>query len=53
MRSILAITVSAIALTGCVTENSYNGSDRPVVEKKINNKFNIIQIKRGVFFPKR
>ena len=37
MRSILAITVSAIALTGCVTENSYNGSDRPVVEKKINN----------------
>ena len=37
MRSILAITVSAFALTGCVTENSYDGSDRPVVEKKINN----------------
>ncbi|MCH2088470.1 MAG: type IV pilus biogenesis/stability protein PilW [Pseudoalteromonas sp.] len=37
MRSILAITVSAFALTGCVTENSYEGSDRPVVEKQVNN----------------
>jgi len=37
MRSILAITVGAFALTGCVTENSYEGSDRPVVEKQVNN----------------
>ena len=37
MRSILAITVSAFALTGCVTENSYEGSDRPLVEKQVNN----------------
>ncbi|TMP44419.1 MULTISPECIES: type IV pilus biogenesis/stability protein PilW [unclassified Pseudoalteromonas] len=37
MRSILAITVSVFALTGCVTENSYEGSDRPVVEKQVNN----------------
>ncbi len=37
MRSILAITVGALTLTGCVTENSYDGSDRPVVEKQINN----------------
>ena len=37
MRSLLAITVSALALAGCVTENSYNGSNKPVVENKINN----------------
>ena len=37
MRSLLAITVSTLALTGCVTENSYNGSNKPVVENKINN----------------
>ena len=37
MRSILAITVSAFALTGCVTENSYEGSDTPVVEKQVKN----------------
>lgn len=37
MRSLLAITISALALTGCVTENSYDGNDKPVVENKINN----------------
>ena len=37
MRSLLAKTVSTLALTGCVTENSYNGSNKPVVENKINN----------------
>lgn len=37
MRSLLALTISALALSGCVTENSYNGSDKPVVENKINN----------------
>ena len=37
MRSILALTVSTLALAGCVTENSYDGSNRPVVEKEINN----------------
>ncbi|MBE0361292.1 type IV pilus biogenesis/stability protein PilW [Pseudoalteromonas aliena] len=37
MRSILALTISAIALSGCVTESSYNGSNKPVVENKINN----------------
>ncbi|MCF7500119.1 type IV pilus biogenesis/stability protein PilW [Pseudoalteromonas sp. L1] len=37
MRSLLAITVSTLALAGCVTENSYNGSNKPVVENKINN----------------
>ncbi|GAA81824.1 type IV pilus biogenesis/stability protein PilW [Pseudoalteromonas sp. BSi20495] len=37
MRSLLALTMSALALSGCVTENSYNGSDKPVVENKINN----------------
>ncbi|MBB1291573.1 type IV pilus biogenesis/stability protein PilW [Pseudoalteromonas sp. SR41-4] len=37
MRSLLALTISALALTGCVTENSYDGNDKPVVENKINN----------------
>ncbi|NMM42626.1 type IV pilus biogenesis/stability protein PilW [Pseudoalteromonas arctica] len=37
MRSLLAITISTLALTGCVTENSYDGNDKPVVENKINN----------------
>ena len=37
MRSLLIITISALALTGCVTENSYDGNDKPVVENKINN----------------
>lgn len=37
MRSLLALTVSVLALTGCVTENSYDGNDKPVVENKINN----------------
>ena len=37
MRSILAITLSALALSGCVTESSYNGSNKPVVKNKINN----------------
>lgn len=37
MRSLLAITVSTLVLAGCVTENSYNGSNKPVVENKINN----------------
>jgi len=37
MRSLLALTLSTLALTGCVSESSYNGSDKPVVENKINN----------------
>lgn len=37
MRSILAITLSALVLSGCVTESSYNGSNKPVVKNKINN----------------
>ncbi|MCQ8878758.1 type IV pilus biogenesis/stability protein PilW [Pseudoalteromonas shioyasakiensis] len=37
MRSLLALTVSVITLSGCVTENSYEGNDKPVVENKINN----------------
>ena len=37
MRSILAITLSTLALSGCVSESSYNGSNKPVVENKINN----------------
>ncbi|CAM4257418.1 type IV pilus biogenesis/stability protein PilW [Pseudoalteromonas ostreae] len=37
MRSLLAITISALVLTGCITENSYDGNDKPVVENKINN----------------
>ncbi|GAA60124.1 hypothetical protein P20652_1988 [Pseudoalteromonas sp. BSi20652] len=37
MRTILAITLSAITLSGCVSESSYNGSNKPVVENKINN----------------
>lgn len=37
MRSLLAVTASVIALSGCVTENSYEGNDKPVVENKINN----------------
>ncbi|ASM51863.1 hypothetical protein PESP_b0277 [Pseudoalteromonas espejiana DSM 9414] len=37
MRSLLALTLSSLALTGCVTESSYNGSDKPVIENKINN----------------
>ncbi|MBH0028226.1 type IV pilus biogenesis/stability protein PilW [Pseudoalteromonas sp. SWN29] len=37
MQSILAITLSTLALSGCVSESSYNGSNKPVVENKINN----------------
>ncbi len=37
MRSILAITLSTLAISGCVSESSYNGSNKPVVENKINN----------------
>ena len=37
MRSILALTLSALALSGCVSESSYNGSNKPVVKNKINN----------------
>jgi len=37
MRSLLALTLSTLTLTGCVSESSYNGSDKPVVENKINN----------------
>ncbi|WP_350603853.1 type IV pilus biogenesis/stability protein PilW [Pseudoalteromonas sp. SMN1298-MNA-CIBAN-0114] len=37
MRSILAITLSTLALSGCVSESSYNGSNKPVIENKINN----------------
>mgnify|MGYP000047099294 CR=1 FL=1 len=37
MRSLLALALSTLLLSGCVTENSYNGSDKPVVENKINN----------------
>jgi len=37
MRSILALTLSALALSGCVSESSYNGSNKPVVNNKINN----------------
>ena len=37
MRSVLALTVSLLALGGCVTENSYEGNDKPVVENTINN----------------
>uniref|UniRef100_UPI003561BF9D type IV pilus biogenesis/stability protein PilW n=1 Tax=Pseudoalteromonas sp. TaxID=53249 RepID=UPI003561BF9D len=37
MRSLLILTLSTLALAGCVTENSYNGSDKPVVKNKINN----------------
>lgn len=37
MRSLLALTLSTLALTGCVSESSYNGSDKPVVKNKINN----------------
>lgn len=37
MRSLLALTLSTLALSGCVSESSYNGSDKPVVENKINN----------------
>ena len=37
MRSILAITLSTLALSGCVSESSYNGSNKPVVENKVNN----------------
>jgi type IV pilus biogenesis/stability protein PilW len=37
MRSLLALTIIAIALTGCVTETSYKGTDKPVTENKLNN----------------
>ncbi|MGO2291076.1 type IV pilus biogenesis/stability protein PilW [Pseudoalteromonas sp.] len=37
MRCLLAITASTLLLTGCVTENSYNGSNKPVVENAVNN----------------
>ena len=37
MRSLLALAASVIALSGCVTENSYEGNDKPVVENTINN----------------
>ncbi|TLX50187.1 type IV pilus biogenesis/stability protein PilW [Pseudoalteromonas ruthenica] len=37
MRKLLVTSVSLLALGGCVTESTYMGSDRPVVEKRINN----------------
>ncbi|MEM0515540.1 type IV pilus biogenesis/stability protein PilW [Pseudoalteromonas sp. YIC-827] len=37
MRKLLATSISLLALGGCVTESTYVGSDKPVVEKKINN----------------
>ena len=37
MRKLLVTSVSLLALGGCVTESTYVGSDRPVVEKRINN----------------
>lgn len=36
MRHLL-IVAGALAMTGCVTESVYLGSDKPVVEKRINN----------------
>ena len=36
MRHLLIIA-GALAMTGCVTESVYLGSDKPVVEKRINN----------------
>lgn len=37
MRFLLTLALSTLFLSGCVTENSYNGSDKPVLENKINN----------------
>lgn len=37
MRCLLVITTSTLLLTGCITENSYNGSNKPVVENAVNN----------------
>ncbi|WP_213610175.1 type IV pilus biogenesis/stability protein PilW [Pseudoalteromonas sp.] len=37
MRSLLALALSTLLLSGCVTENSYNGSNKPVPENKLNN----------------
>ncbi|MEO2281619.1 type IV pilus biogenesis/stability protein PilW [Pseudoalteromonas pernae] len=37
MRKLLVTSISLLALGGCVTESTYVGSDKPVVEKKINN----------------
>lgn len=37
MRSLLALALSTLFLSGCVTENSYNGSNKPVLENKLNN----------------
>lgn len=36
MRHLL-LAASVLAMTGCVTESVYLGSDKPVVEKRINN----------------
>ena len=37
MKHFTVATLSVLLLTACVTEKSYVGSDKPVVEKKINN----------------
>lgn len=37
MRCLLVITTSTLLLAGCITENSYNGSNKPVVENAVNN----------------
>ncbi len=37
MRSFILLACSSLVLSGCVTESTYVGSDRPVVEKKFNN----------------
>jgi len=35
MRYLLTLTLLVIALTGCITQNSYNDSNEPVVENEI------------------
>ncbi|MBQ4833531.1 type IV pilus biogenesis/stability protein PilW [Pseudoalteromonas sp. MMG010] len=37
MRSLLVLTMGVLTLTGCVTETSYKGSDKPVPDSTINN----------------
>lgn len=36
MRSVLALALTTITLTGCVTENSYDSSNKPVLANKLN-----------------
>lgn len=38
MRPLICTVITALTLTGCVTENTYVGSKKPVVENKINKK---------------